>query len=1262
MEKERGRQFLNTAVREREKARTRQDPEYIFKGLSYTADSPMSIELQVSPLQMMFASELSGASYIKAVQRLQLYQIREAAWMFQRWWVIDKVMRPATAMTISLDELWRAFHYAGLRGVDRWVRDRALFFEARARAFAQHGFKGRGLHTTLAGKGSQYLSAAKQERLRVLGDFPAMYKRAERQAYEGYGVGFADIHPGEVGYVDACRGSMGMLLQDSGLRAFLKGEDAFRDWWFSEANTRMSKATVVGGDGSFKVFKDWKQAYNGWRYLFDDVLMRTAKQAGKYSDVRSAFVDLASRIDATGGARLFELPTWVTEYMGPIRGVRMATPKNWAGSGGRLGTKHVQELFFEKFFMDPTNYRRGFIQDLTRQAETARLRKLFESQGKTVIPDFELESRLSLQGVHGAMAGPLGNALQDYAWENGFVTEGRIAKLAEERAAQEVQNIMYVWDMGSRAGSQARAIWPFGRPWADMVGFWGRETLRRPALRGWINDINFAHIGDIANAIVDHIPFNPKAASFASRLAATDFTIDSIAPGVPLPGGIESLDFSPLFFLPTGGENPFQSLIPGFGPLPLWLMDQFLNGADPLKDPVEYQKRMDLIATVVPSIAYQRGGIVPRILGGGTTETALSILADVGTSIFNAPYYTLTNAIGDISMETGRNRAVSALLSEQDELDILLSAGSTEEFELLAKALETRANDAAGGLHAVSKAMRWFFPARITVDYGTDEIYDIWLAAGDKFPELLPSGAADPLGLTEHEDKIAMGSDIRRIFFEQPTWKRDLMIATYPQLAINLISSWKWTDVAIAQIPDAARSTYRIGSSEEDLARHNEYVERGYVRPIQPSEKILHVIGMIQAARHDAPKHLYTSVVDDVNEYLWNSVVTPDTKAMLEQFVNTEFGQEYHVTSARQLWQMWGSLEPELEAMWAEYAGIHPEVDVDAWDSLRSAANVPENEQAWSTSWPGYTASNRFSNELTIYSLNEQGREIASALGIEFRPGMTGAELFDQLTPMIADTGGYAMQNAEVTYRDYTDMRQSEQDVAMTQLRRLAYRQEFREETDVQRSIQAFLIMQDNIRREAADRGLMLPSEARQVRQEFAKLEELCAGVGTDFNLMWEDGFLRTFGARNFEEDLPMPPESPLLPDGNLGPRTEQPYITEIVDGDTIGVRRSAGITTEPFLGMQFTREEGQGPEEYNVRLLGVRARELLAEGGLEDAQRLRSALRRAYDQGLPVYLVRDPRFGNVDYYGRQLAWLFIGDQPFYFRDELESAILNGWR
>ncbi len=79
-------------------------------------------------------------------------------------------------------------------------------------------------------------------------------------------------------------------------------------------------------------------------------------------------------------------------------------------------------------------------------------------------------------------------------------------------------------------------------------------------------------------------------------------------------------------------------------------------------------------------------------------------------------------------------------------------------------------------------------------------------------------------------------------------------------------------------------------------------------------------------------------------------------------------------------------------------------------------------------------------------------------------------------------------------------------------------------------------------------------------------------------------------------------------------------------------------------------------PQLNAVRLLGVDAEEKFGTNS-EEAHRqwkdLSDAILQARENGDRIYLVRDDRFGQTDQYGRMLAWLWIGDEPYYFEEHL---------
>ncbi|NIT79919.1 MAG: hypothetical protein GWN58_34440, partial [Anaerolineae bacterium] len=253
----------------------------------------------------------------------------------QKAWIIDKVLRPATAMTVSGDELLRIFHKGGRWAVARYMSDRALFLQARVQN-ALHA--GRGQSATKAffsrdavRQGARY-SDKVRNRLRRLDEWTVRAREWERIFYDDHGLGWVDIFENDAGYLDAAKQWTANFMQESGFRAFLRGEDAFREWFFSvdgeslRNSTVLRKATKDSG-ATTGVMASADEAYKGWQTVFERVILKAAKEDGVYDDVYRAFRETAARIDEAGG-RAIDLDDWVFEHLGPVRGVQRHNRSN----------------------------------------------------------------------------------------------------------------------------------------------------------------------------------------------------------------------------------------------------------------------------------------------------------------------------------------------------------------------------------------------------------------------------------------------------------------------------------------------------------------------------------------------------------------------------------------------------------------------------------------------------------------------------------------------------------------------------------------------------------------------------------------------------------------------------------------------------------------------------------------------------------------------------------------------------------------------
>lgn len=1231
--------------------------EELTAKLSNNQNIKLAMDLPLSPLELTMAKELGAAAYSRFTHIAWVSRAREAAFTFHRAWIIDKVMTPATAATVSADELVRTFLLGGANaGQARWLRDRSLFISARARAATQ------GKMATF--RGTPGMSAKHQERMRVLRDYPVRMKQAERQVYDQTGHGWTDISPGAHDYADAAYRFTAGFLQDSGFRAMLKGEDAFRDWFLSPDGMRLRNGTVVGrrnGRTESMLLTDADEFYRGWKSVFEDLILSDARKAGKFDEVMASWRETAQMIEESGGLAK-DIPDIAINYLGDVRGIRREMQ-------GKMGVQSLQESFFDRAFMDPVNYRRGMLAEMTRVHEVSRLTSLFETQGKRIVSDAELESIFGLTGLQGGTRAGLNQAAQEMALKAGYIPKSYIDDLAERVVLKEIENTLYQFDVGSRLGSQARVVFPFGKPWADMAAFWGREVLRQPTFRGVINDKNLLWLRSAADRgyLAPLVP--NRASAMISRLAHTDFTIDQgifgplfteegAGPAIGDPQGVlhsggvlpgsEQTDFSPLFFLPTGGENPFSVMLPGIGVVPIQFLDLWLKrGIDPVEDAQEYQRRIDEIGQVIPAAHYQQGGAISRFVGGGVVSKSLLGMADIVGMQGNDSLFAMTSALGDIGREIDRNREVSAMLAQPDELELLLSAETPEEAEMLLMALVAQADIQASGNHLVETVVRGMVPVTAVYDTALNEIQDVWFEADALMPEsnLI---ARDPANMND-EDRRQVANDIRTDFFKLEDWQRDALIVQQPSLAVNIVGGWEWVPAAINENYEGTQYSYRSGGTKAELARHETLVRKGLIRPAVPLERARRILGTIRAAKVNTAKALYQSELDTVNDAHWEVYVTDESKERVRELLESEFGQAMGLRTMEETWYSWRALEKDFEIWVAEQTGIEAvrgesekKEDLTVFDYLRKEIQIPNDEKPWGTTFPGLEEEDvKADFNEWIVEPTEKTMELAAALDIQLYEGMTGEELFEELQQEIVQTSPI-FSIVQPSYDRYIGDRSIS--TGENALHMLAQSTEVADEW--QDNIKRWLFKNDLMtqRHKLTRRDGLSLADQTEMREEFLYL---WLGSKTppkrdgreqtlDWQGIWDEQYARRYGPLDW---TPPPPKSPLDANDELVDGVMLPEVRHVVDGDTLTISEYKGA-----------------PTQIPVRLLGIRAAETSGEDrelAFEQTSKLKDALLQAAIDGDRIYLVRDERFGNTDRYGRILAWLWIGDTPFYNPEDL---------
>lgn len=1185
----------------------------ILKKISSSA--PDNYDMGVTPLDLAVAREMGGAKYMKYTHSRVGDSLRDTGHFIQNVWIIDKVIRPATAAVVTMDEAMRIVHLYGMPAFKRYMQDKMLFSHARFNALMR-GRNPLGREGVL--KGASSLSAKGQERIRRLQDWGAKLRADERTFFDQHGIGYVDIDTNDPLYRTYASQWTNQFLNDSGFRAFLEGEDAFKTWWDTSPDAAMLRdKTINVKKGSAPPTRE--EIYQGWETMWL-ILSSKASKAGKGTEFLNAWKSTADEISRTG--KPVPLPESVYDNFIPVRGAQKV-------GGGPVS--HLTDAFFDRFFMEPVNYRRGFIAEMVRHTEMKRLRQFYASQGKTIVPDAELQDVMNISGYRFDEGIGTPEVMANIWADSKFVPESYVNNIIERTVEKEIENVLYVWNMGSRAGQQSRMVFPFGKPYADMMGFWGREFLKTPILRGYLNNDNFLNLSLLAKSL----PFNPKTGAMISRLAATDFTVTrgwipeegDLGEGL-LPGS-QSTDLSPLFFLPTEGDDILGSTLPGLGFIPLAFLDMVLNvlGPDPVEDPVEYWQWVSRISEGMPYFEYQSGGMLSRIAGGGTMSTLFSAAVDATGYFGGKTYFNITSELGDIGREIRRAREVGVIFSDEETLEELYKITDPELMEQYMMGIVSDANKAASSSHFMETMGRWTVPAKTKWDATGAELQQVWLDAASKFPEIFT--AKPGLSLDTQEGKRQFAGDIRNEFFDLEGWERDLLVAAYPALAVNMVSAWDWTPKAIdANLPNSDLP-YSTGGTPADMLRHDYYVNNGFVRPIQPAHRARLIVGQVAEARDNAIKQLFTFVANDVNDFIWSQIEESDGGLAFFEGLQEEYGERLGTKDARHLWENWWTLEDVLiDISEREEGGDYSE---------GRSLGVPSDMKPWSKSWPGLDEASRQFREIEGITIdNPDAIKIIDLMNLNFTDGMNGDQFHRMLADEIASNQTLAHGMYRPAWDQYTQTRLAFSNSAGAQLTKAKY--DSNNSIEWRTDLIEWDIRVTNLTEQYADAPQGIPTQVRQmVIDEFNSIVAGSKDKGTvPWDTIWRGAYAPKFGPRDWEAP---PPLSPFEEDGSKRSTTRVPLVHTVVDGDTLIV------------------SETSNREPFEVRLLGVSADEFGydPEAAEEDTKRLRDFIEAAKQRGDRLYLVTDPdRFvTNTDRYGRMLAWLWAGDEPFYFADEM---------
>lgn len=1179
----------------------------------------------ISILDLHAARTFTRAQYLKWKSFEGLERLREFTHGALRLWKIDKVFRPATAMVATFDELYRMWKTFGPNGFFTWMDDKmrstSEFFWALGSGFKKAN---RELGWMNRDRVPHNIVTRWEKRRQMLADgLPQQFRMMNRHFDEEYGEGFTQILPGEQGYVQEAERWTAQALGDSGFRAAIQGRKAWDEWWDNHPDAERLKAgTTHTKDGRRIPNRMMKDAIEeGYLNFLNKVFLAKHIQDGKGDAALRAWVETARRIEASGGsATAHTLPKWVLKDVGPITGIRRGAP------GGSVLSK-MSNSMMDTLFMQPARYRQQFLAAQIRKYEEKRLHTLLTDQGYKIVPDDVIEEMTGGKFSITRASQEWGQ-LEEILQEFGIVPESWIRRLAENKAVEEAEHIMYAWHKTSRIGRSipGQATIPFGAPWADMWGFYGREMLMPMMTRGLLNR-EVLNIPIYAQAVANWLP-SLRTAATISKVAATEFDTDRGFVGE----GDWGLNFSPLFFLPTEGENPFMTLLPGFGAIPMMLLDTAIAAmADPEENPERYQFIIEQVSDYLPPAGFQQQG-AGRLLGGGWIGNALKAMSDV-SGVAGAGYFNpIHQLIGDITVETATTRNIRALLADPDNWADLVEAESGDEYSVHYRGIVAEAFQRASGGHLGELSVRQLVPARGDFDPAADELLDVWLNAA-RTHEALAVPGLEKLDMTDNEALIQVADDIRTKFWGLPQHERDLLIIQNPELIVNMVGGWEWTDKGEAALPEDAGTPYRTTGGPDALARHQTYIKLGYIKPRDPSLLVHSIIGTYFEARERAATRVYELTVQDRNDWAWENMVSPQWKAWFEQAATVpEIAEYLQEGTAQEVWQRWGTLESVYEEAWMRGTGVDPET-ADEETKARYNVSLPTEAEAWSSSWRGMDDENfakRFT-ESPIPTLTPEAVEILNVLGasVTLEGGLTGEQLLSaihqELSADVVENPAKVRSAAE--HAVYLGSRGDTTAAALTMLGKAAVYEGF--DQDYRALNEKLLRLREQNLQIRAEEGLIPPDRQNMVREVWNEMRLKGADTPFDYDEIWKDLFARDYGPQDWTP--PVPPEEPLNPYPITNIRT-------VLDGDTLVVQME------------------NKPQLYKVRLLGIDAAEIGNPGAADQQRRLKQTIMNATRRGARVEFIPDTNTTGgryTDAYGRLLGWLFIDGVPYYFPNEV---------
>jgi len=1210
-----------------------------------------------NPLMMMIAHKADTKGLRAGIRRSTRQGLIRGLDTAHQWWMIDKVMTPRTAAVVSVDELLRTWHTGGRESWFAWSEDKVAGLAESARLT----------------RTNNRLSARWNRRLTALESYPNFYRANERAFLETRGVGIDDIEFRKNGnnneYYEAANRTAGQQMNEAYLQNYFLGEEAFGEWF--RTNPEASRLRTMDyfdmETGARRVNPPVELVFQGIQATVDNYFLGGIK-AGKKAQALQLWKDATAESALRGATKAGPqaLPKWVLEGFQSVTGNKRIPSANVAMKG--------VEFLSDNFFQGPVNYRRGMLAETVRTSEWARMNKLYEAQGVKIVTQREFDMLLqrnfpaASQSIRNMGRANVETLMRE---RYGVVSKRYLDEIVESKVVTEMEHQLYAFHMQSRVGRASRAAFPFGKPWADMWGFWGREAMSRPQLRGYLNRTNFSAMNNLAEGMVDLLPANPRTMALISRLAATDFDLDNIDED-PIFGaaaraiGVERLDVSPFLFLPVGGESPLMTMIPGLGILPMAAAHLAFEwqAPDPIEEPQEYRAYFQKFGAFLPGLAFSRphGGsnLLSTLVAGGGNVKRLTDTVQALDLIVNPDRVPSRNALsGDWKVKTTYLRGIQQAMGDPATLEQLLQDFQELPTDASEIAIQALVDDLlrdlgsefarANGLPLLVETIGEFaIPSRITAVDQARDLAEVWLDHLDR--GIFPGLDASRFDLTTTEGRDQAARTIRSHFFDLPARERDILLVKNQGLAVNMISMWEKSELGLDIL---GATPYRSGGSAEDLDRQQNFEELGYIEPKDPVAFAIEILGFQMQSKQNVAADLYEEVLTSFNDFRWELVDAEDQTALqfiLDRTAENDLGPW---TTQKEVWENFPQALDQVVRWMTDGLEGSDELDPvdleDLKDNLRSRLSVAAKHKAWGVSLPGDKSGIRddleFGFPLLDFLVTDEQRNMADALGIDLEPDQEFVQLYQDIANFRSDS--YldnplfveVMTEFNAIRSPRNAGRQAFETVMSTTIDNSSLKPETRTFYK-----QALLFLDDAQNLKARGRE-WLEMRAKGVERLGRMMQDDVLGK-LDIKSLYDKAFGRNLGEFDWTPDEP----SVLTePNGDLNPNAQRVFIRKVVDGDTLffsttGSKAAIFGITGPDL----------PPEVFSTRLVGINARELAEDGGDEDRIRLRDRLQDAVEAGLPIYLVRDPeRYGNTDFFGRQFSWLYIGEEAYYFPETM---------